>query len=65
MTRTEELREEAADFERAAAFLLASAARKRRLAVEIERIGGAGKAHGWGDADASLPRRAGTRGDDA
>lgn len=65
MTRANELRQEAADFERAAAFLLASAARKRRLAVEIERIDEAGRAAGWGDADASLPRLTGTRGDGA
>lgn len=54
MERANELREEADTFETVAAFLFASAERKRRIADEIERIDdGAGSRKGGGN---SYPR---------
>lgn len=46
MQRADELQQEAACLERAAAFLFAEAMRKRALAKEIERIGRAEDANG-------------------
>lgn len=51
MNRTQELREEADTFEMVAAFLFATAERKRRIADEMERIDAAGVRMGGGDTN--------------
>lgn len=51
MNRAKELRDEADTFDRVAAYLFASAERKRSLANEIERIDAAGVRMGGGDTN--------------
>lgn len=58
MTRAEELREEAASFERAAGFLHHQAMAKRRIADAIEKIDAAESRAG---GVSPLPRLASTR----